>query len=230
MGLFDRLYAPDRPDVPRDAPKKTGLALFLAILAREWWELLKLNIVFVLMALAIVTIPAAQAAATRVAVDIVEDRNSYLGRDFMETFRTAFWRASLGGWLILAGQAIALYAVWVYVQALPTAPAFAVPVVVSLAGFVVLSLTGFHFYPLLVQTDLPLRLVLKNALFLAVLNAGPGLIAFAVCLALWSVHVAAYPVSVLMPAVMNFSVGTLVATFAAQGAIRRYVLRPEEHP
>lgn len=230
MGLFDRLYAPDRPDVPRDAPRKTGLALFLAILAREWWELLKLNIVFVLMALAVVTLPAAQAAATRVAVDIVEDRNSYLGRDFMETFRTAFWRASLGGWLILAGQAIALYAVWIYLQALTSSPVFAVPVVVSLAGFVMLTLTSIHFYPLLVQTDLPLRLVLKNALFLAVLNVGPGLLALLVCLALWGVHIAAYPISLFMPAMMNFSVGTLVATFAAQGAIRRYVLRLEDRP
>jgi uncharacterized membrane protein YesL len=227
MGLFDRLYAPDRPDVPSDAPRKTGLALFFSILGREWWELLKLNIVFVLMSLAIVTIPAAQAGATRVAVDLVEDRNSYLGRDFMETFRSEFWRASLGGWLILAGQAVALYALYVYAQALAGSPAFAVPVVVSAAVFLVLTLTGFHFYPLLVETDLPLKLVLKNALFLAILNLPYGAAAFAVCLALWVVHVVAYPVSVFMPAVMNFSLATFVATFAAQRAIRRYVLRQE---
>ena len=228
MGLFDRLYAPDRPDVPSDAPKKTGLALFLSILVREWWELLKLNIVFVLMSLAVVTIPAAQAAATRVAVDLVEDRNSYLGRDFMETFRAEFWRASLGGWLILAGQGIAVYAVWVYLQALPVSPVFAIPVVVSFAGFVVLTLMSFHFYPLLVETELPLRLVLKNALYLAFLNLRHGFLAFVICLALWVVHVLAYPLSVFMPAMMNFSLGILVATFAAQGAIRRYVIRAED--
>ena len=228
MGLFDRLYAPDRPDVPRDAPKKTGLALLLQILGREWWELLKLNIIFILMALPIVTLPAAQAGATRVALDLVEDRNSYLGRDFMETFRTEFWRASLGGWLIGAGQGIALYAIWVYLQALAASPVYAIAVIVSGGGFLVLTLTAFHFYPLLVETDLSLGLTLKNALILAIINLPRGALAFAVCLMLWIIHVAAYPVSVFMPAMMNFSLGTLVATFAAQGAIRRYVIREEE--
>lgn len=228
MGLFDRLYAPDRPDVPRDVPRKTGLALILSVMGREWWELLKLNIVFLLAALPLVTLPAAQAAATRVALDMVEDRNSYLGRDFMETFRAEFWRASLGGGLIMAGQAVALYAVWVYLQALAGSAVFAAAVVVSAVGFLVLTLTAFHFYPLLVETDLPLRLVLKNALILAVVNLPYGALAFAAWAALWLVHVAAYPVSVFMPAVMNFSLGTLFATFAAQRAIRRYVIREED--
>ncbi|MBP0651180.1 YesL family protein, partial [Mycobacterium tuberculosis] len=87
------------------------------------------------VSLAVVTIPAAQAAATSVAVDMVEDRNSYLGRDFWDSFRREFWRASLGGWLILAGQAIALYAIYVYAQAVAVSPVFALPTVVSAAGF-----------------------------------------------------------------------------------------------
>lgn len=114
------------------------------------------------MSLAVVTIPAALAGACDRAGDD-RDRNTYLGRDFFETFRVDFARASLGGWLLIAGRAIAAYAVYIYVQMLPQSAVFALPVVVSATGFVILTLAGFHFYVMVAETDLTLGRLLRNA-------------------------------------------------------------------
>jgi uncharacterized membrane protein YesL len=225
MGLFDRLYAPDRPELRKDAPKRTGLALFAEIVAREWWELLKLNLLFAVVSLAVVTIPAALAGATRVVLAMIEDRNTYLGRDFFETFRVDFTRASLGGWLLIAGQAIAAYAVYIYAQMLPQSAIVALPVVVSASGFVILTLAGFHFYVMVAETDLTLGRLLRNALLLAVVNLPAGFAALLAAATVWIVYVLLYPASVLMPAVCNFSFCILVAAFAARGAVRRHVIR-----
>ncbi len=42
------MWTREGPGIAKDAPKRTGLALFAEILVREWWEMVKLNILFIL--------------------------------------------------------------------------------------------------------------------------------------------------------------------------------------
>ena len=90
MNFLLNHYFGEGPGIAKDAPKPTGLRLLLATFAREWWDLLKLNLLFVAFALPVVTIPAAYAAAVRVSVMMIEDRNVYLWRDFWTAFRARF--------------------------------------------------------------------------------------------------------------------------------------------
>ena len=99
------MWTREGPGIPKDAPKRTGLALFAEILVREWWEMVKLNILFILAGLFVVTLPAALAAMARVSVAVVEDRNTYLLRDFTEAFLRYFWRAT--AWGLALGGALA---------------------------------------------------------------------------------------------------------------------------
>ncbi|TAZ76248.1 hypothetical protein ELH72_27570, partial (plasmid) [Rhizobium ruizarguesonis] len=72
------MWTREGPGIPKDAPKRTGLALFAEILVREWWEMVKLNFLFILAGLFVVTLPAALAAMARVSVALVGDRTTYL--------------------------------------------------------------------------------------------------------------------------------------------------------
>ena len=89
------------PGVPKDASPKTGLALLIDVVRREWWMLLELNLLFILFALPLVTLPAAQVAANRVTALMLQDRSVYLLRDFWEAFRGRFWRAAMLGVLAI---------------------------------------------------------------------------------------------------------------------------------
>lgn len=216
------------PGIPKDAPKRTGLALFAEIVGREWWELVKLNLLFALSILPLVTLPAAAVAATRICAAMVEDRNHYLLRDYWETFRARFWAASLAGWLLAALFALAGYACAVYARAATQSLAFAPPFAVSLAVLVLVPLYAAHLFAALALSPRPLSRLWRPAALALLARPLPGLGAMGFVAALWLAHVVFYPVSVFMPALFNFSIGTLALTFGVHKATTRACSHEEE--
>ena len=71
-----RWYEPkkDTPGIAKDAPQKKGFARYFEILWREFFPLIKLNLLFIISCLPIVTIPAALTAMNRITVTMVRDR------------------------------------------------------------------------------------------------------------------------------------------------------------
>jgi hypothetical protein len=68
MDWLRNYWLREGPGIPKDAPTRKGLALFGEIVGREWWELVKLNLLFIVFALPLVTLPAAAFATTRVTL------------------------------------------------------------------------------------------------------------------------------------------------------------------
>lgn len=214
----------DVKEIDRNAPPRTGAVLFVEILAREWWELFKLNLLMVLFALPVVTIPAMLAATTRITTTMIRDENHYLWRDFWESFRREFWRATLVGWIFGAAVALGIAAIAVYVRAAAEEPLFVLAVVVSLFGTILLLLMASHSFTLMMLTRLPTLRLLGTACLMTVAGFVPGLAALLLCAVVWLVHVAAYPVSIFIPATFGFSFCALVMTFQSQRALIRYQL------
>jgi uncharacterized membrane protein YesL len=209
------------PGVPRHAPPKRGLALLAGVVRREWWTLIELNLLYVLCCLPLVTIPAAQVAMTRICVLMLEDRPLYLLRDFRDTFLQRFWRATAFGALAIAAMAIAGYAAFFFAQAARTEILCALPLSASAAIAVFAALTAAHGFALLAMGDRPLGTTIRLALLGALARPLPALAAFGVVAILWLLHVAFYPASIFMPAVLNFSFGTLAVSFGVHQAATR---------
>ncbi|MGI6247495.1 MAG: DUF624 domain-containing protein [Pseudochelatococcus sp.] len=215
--LTDR-FTREGPGISKDAPKKTGLALFAEILGREWWELLKLNLLIILFSLPVLTAPAAQVAAFRVTVQMVEDRNTYLLRDFWDTFRSRFRMATVAGWGFAALIALGCHAVSFYARAALSHLLFAVPLAVSLAALVFLLILGAHFLVLMAMRNAPAGALLRAAFVATLARPLPVLAAILFAGLLWLAHVVFYPISVFMPAVVNFALQTFTLAFAAHRA------------
>lgn len=211
-------WTKEGPGIPKDAPKKTGLALFSQIFAREWWEMVKLNILFILAALLIIPLPAALAAMAFVCVAFVEDRNTYLLRDFLEALRRYFWRAT--GWGLLFAAAIGLggYAIVTYASAARENLLMAAPLAIALVVTVFLGVMACHLLVLMVMRDLPGKTLIKLSAIASIIRPLPLLAALLFNAGLWLAHIAFYPVSVFMPATLNFSLGLFAITFAAHRA------------
>jgi hypothetical protein len=202
------------PGIPKNAPKKRGLALFAQIIVREAWELFALNLMIVVLSLPIVTIPAVQAAATRICVSMVRDENIYLYRDFRDALRETWLTATIWGSGLAIVLAISGYALFIYGQLAVASLVYAVPMALALATFVFVALIGAHFLVLLAVRPQSGHVLLRLAFLATLARPLPALLAFALVAALWLAHVVFYPVSVFMPAVFNFSLGTLAITFA----------------
>src|SRR5215217_4344641 len=142
----------DGPGIPKGLPRRTGLPLFAEILIREWWALIKLNLLIVLFSLPLVTLPAAHAAGIRVTIRMVRDQDVYLWREFTTGFLALLLPATIYG--LGGGMALALcvYAMFIYGQLAAGNPLFSAMLTVCLAAAAFLAVTLVHLFVLLAAT------------------------------------------------------------------------------
>ena len=57
MGWYARIYGTAGPGIPENEKKPSGLPLFFRTLGREWRSLIKLNGIFLLHCLPVITFP-----------------------------------------------------------------------------------------------------------------------------------------------------------------------------
>ena len=221
MNWLTNYYFGEGKGIDKNAPRPTGLRLLADVIGREWWELIKLNLLFIAFSLPLVTLPAAYAAMVRISVDMIEDRTVYLWRDFWAAFRSGFVRASLLGALLCAGGLLCAQAISTYATAAKTSLTFAPPLAIALVVAVALPLFSAHlFVALAVGRNRPVLELLKASAIGVVTRPMPGLAALVVVALLWLAHIWFYPFSVLLPVLVNFSLGALVASFATLKGVR----------
>ena len=209
------------PGIAKDAPPKQGFALLLDVIARNWWELIQLNLLVILFSLPLITFPAALIAAARICVLMLEDRPVYLGRDFLETFRARFAKATLLGAAALTTIGVSTFAALTFLNAARANLIFALPLTISAATALFALIASAYAVVLLAMRDQSLASLLKRALLGALLRPLPALAALCVVAILWLLHVVFYPAAIFMPAVINFSFGMLAISFGVhQAAVR----------
>ena len=100
--MFRPSYLKEGPGVAKDAPEKTGAAWVGETLAREFWQLVKLNVLFLLCCLPVVTFGAARAAMARCTVNMARDVPNDVWTDFRAALRQDTVRNLLCGLAELA--------------------------------------------------------------------------------------------------------------------------------
>ena len=93
--FFRKDYAKPGPGIEPDAPEKTGIGRFAEILSLECVTLVKLNLLFLLTCLPVVTIPAAVFALNQVTRMMILDQPVTCFYHYRMALRT-FWRRAYG--------------------------------------------------------------------------------------------------------------------------------------
>ncbi|MGH6924630.1 MAG: DUF624 domain-containing protein [Propylenella sp.] len=215
MNWFHNLYFGEGPGIPKDAPAPEGLRLLAHVLGREWWELLKLNLLFVAVSLPVFTLPAAHFATVSICVAMIEDRNVYLWRDFWSAFGSRFRLTTLIGLLFCGVAALAVLAIQTYAAAARSNLLLVAPLTVAATVSVLLPLFGAHLFVAMAQDPRrAVRDLLKASTIGLLARPLPGLAALLFAALLWLAHILLYPASVLLPVLINFSLGALVTSLA----------------
>lgn len=219
MTLFRPGYLREGPGIDKDAPPKTGLALLFDILSREFWQLLKLNLMFVVCALPLATYGAARAAMTRCTMNMARDVTNDVWYDFRQALKKDVGRnLTLGlAELVCGGLLAVLLGVSALRSSLPL-------LAVTVAAAVFWGLFFGYLWPIAVTVELPLRACLKNAALLSVacLNhslpaLGIGAILIGGC---WLFLPLSLPIVLFIP----FGLSSFVMSFAAWSDIRRLII------
>lgn len=225
MGVWSPDFEREGPGVPKNLPKEKGAALFFTLLLQHAWELMKLNLLFLLACLPIVTVGAALAGLHYAAMQIVRERSGGVARDFMTGFRGNWKPATCIAAAVIAFAYCAFRALWVY--EVRGTLAYQVLFVLTCIVAVLLACVGLYLFPLLTTVELPVSAVCKNALILAIarpLHALPG----ALVGALWfGVGAFFFPLSLPVVLLAGFSLPAFAAGFVAWGDLKSLVIKPE---
>ena len=220
--LFRKDYSTPGPGIDPDAPEKTGLARLVQILELECVTLLKLNLLFLLACLPVVTIPPAYHALHRLTRRLVQGRGVRCWPQFWETVRKEWktaWAAFLLTALPLAGAG---YGMQFYLQFAGRNPVFYLPFTLCATIFLSALLASSYLWGLLADGR---RLDRETVLLAVKLGLGKPLRAV-LAAAGWYLPLTAaalwFPLSGIYLLLMGFSVPCLLWQFLIRTVLERF--------
>ncbi len=219
--FFHQDYAAPGPGIDPDEPEKTGWARFVQILQVSCVDLVKLNLLFLLACLPVVTIPLALYAMDQVVRRMVLDRPV----DCFYHFRLALqdgWKRAYAAFLLTAVPLVcAGYGAAFYLRCAANSPLFLLPFLVCSTIFLTVLLSSAYFYGAL-GTRRPFRECLRLGLVLGIGRPGRAAVGALACYGPILIALLAFPISGLYLLLIGFSVPCLLGNFFVRTVLQQY--------
>jgi len=225
----NRFNREPRRELDLNAPPKKGLALFFSVLWREFWELFKLNLVFILACIPVVTIPAAMTAISKVIVRMLMDKPGYTFGEFYSAFKAEWKRSTIAGLIYYPFVLISMFGPFFYSAQVESLLLF----ILSIFLFGAVLIVGFYLFPAIALFDIRLKDIFRNAALLTVLRMPYNILALLVVAALSLMAFMFLPASFPAVVLILFSLNSFITTFCAYTGFKRFVIddsNPEDDP
>ncbi len=160
MGLFNN-YMKEGKGVNKDEHTPRPI-LFFQIYFRKFWNLIVLNLIYVLFCIPIVTIGPATAGMTKILRNYAREEHAFVWGDFIETFKKNFKQSflySLVDFLVTAFLLLDLLSI----QNLPNRIIMVLSLAAILLSFTIWTFMRYYIYPMMITFRLTFRQLLKNA-------------------------------------------------------------------
>ncbi len=210
--FFRKDYARPGPGIDPDEPEKTGLARFVEILQLECVTLVKLNLLFVLSSVLVVTIPPALFAMNHVVRKMVLDEPVSCFYDYRTAFRQSWKKGfaafGLTGVPLLCGGVGSYF----YLNHAGWNPMLLAPFVLCSTVFFVTLLAAPYVYGFL-DAGVALRRTPRLALVLSLGKPLRAVAAAVTGLGVVAAGILEFPISLIFLLLIGFSVPCLLANF-----------------
>ena len=220
MSFFTPDFEKPGPGISKDAPPKKGIALFFEILVREFWQLIKLNLIFILACIPIVTIGAAVSGLSKSTTKMVRDVPNDVWDDFKDGFKENLRQTFLPGIIVLllfvgSFLGLILYREQPFLQT------------ASLIVLLLMTSISIHFLPMFTSTTVSARESVRNACLLSILRFYLTIPTALFCIFYIEAQLLLLPFSIPFTIFLGFSIPSFVASFTAWGGIRRHIIRDD---
>ncbi len=223
MGLFNNTTG---PGVPKNAPKKKPFFRFWELFGNKFWDFFKINLIYVLFCIPIVTIGPATAAMTALMRNIYLERPQFLFHDFKKEFKKNFKQSVVVGVIDILAAAITTFSIILFLGMEELTTIDSVMFTASIAAALLFLIMNFYIYPQIVALDLKLTDILRNALVLSLLNIGKELIALVFVLG-YAFLAFNYPVFVLpLAPLIPLAWLAFLSVFCCYPAIQKHIIEP----
>ena len=225
MGLF---YDNDvsGKGVAKNGPRKKPFFRFWEIFANKFWTFFKLNLIYVLFCLPIVTIGPATAALTAMMRNIYLERPQFIWHDFVGYFKKNFKAAFFIGILDIVAITVGVLTFLHYPGSEAADNSMKVMFMLSIAAQVMFLLLNFYIYPQIVALDLRMSGVIKNAVILIFVNLPAELIVLAFIMGFYALFFYFFlPMAFLLPIIPGAWL-VFLSVFCCYPAIQKHIINP----
>lgn len=160
MGLFNN-YMKEGKGVEK-GEKTPRLILFFQVYFRKFWNLIVLNMIYVLFCIPVVTIGPATAGMTKILRNYAREEHAFVWGDFIETFKKNFKQAFLYSVVDLLVTAFLVLDL-LSVQNVPNRVIVVLSMAAILLSFTIWTFMRYYIYPMMITFRLTFRQLLKNA-------------------------------------------------------------------
>jgi uncharacterized membrane protein YesL len=219
--LFRKDYATPGPGIDPDEPEKTGAARLLQIFQIECGTLLKLNLLFLVSCIPVVTIPPALYAMNQVVRRMVLDETV----DCVYHYKTAWkenWKRAYATFLLTVLMlAISGFGAWFYLQQAQGNLLFFLPFMLCSTVFLVVLLATPYLYGVL-STGRSIKESVRLAVLLGVGKPFRAVLAVLCWYGIPTFAILEIPISLAFLFLIGFSVPCLLGNFFIRTVLKQY--------
>lgn len=220
-------YEKEGPGVSKNAPQKHRFFVFFEIYFRKFWQLVTLNLIYVLFCIPIVTIGPATAGFTYVLRNFAREEHAFVWMDFIDAFRKNWKQGFIVGLVDLLVIALSIFNFRFYRLTLADKGWLnALPLGAFIVLLVFYLFMRYYIYMVLVTFDLSIINVYRNSFILGVMGFGNNILT-TLLIAIVFVLTFYYPAIglALLPVILLSTLG-LIICFTVYPTFDKYLLQP----
>ena len=219
-------YSKPGKGVRKDEPKKKRFFLFFEIYFRKFFNLLKLNLLYVLFCIPIVTIGPATAAMTKICRCYNEEKPVFLWSDFWDAFKANFKQGMIIGILDILLTALMCVSFVFYFQHTYESWFYYIPLGLVMMISLITIFANFYIYLMMVTVDLKTFQLIKNAVLFAFLGMKTNFLTLIFAGIVMVPSILFFPITVPILLLLTFSTTTMITSFNSWQYIYLYMVRP----
>lgn len=225
MKMFSPRFMREGPGVKKDEPTKEGIQLFIQIFIARFWDIIKLNIIFILYCIPIITIGPALGALSSITMSMIQGKHIYIFSDFHDAFK-ANWKQSTICYFICCLIFILLgVSLLFYFRLAQEKPIFYFIFFVCLSITFLFVLASLYIYPLLTTASLCIKDIFKNSILLSLVCLKNSLLCTLVYVIILGLNLFFFPLTFLLLLVFTFSTLSFITSFATWSGIKKFIIK-----
>lgn len=147
-------------------PPAKGIKRFLFICYTHFWKLIRLNLLFILFCLPVVTIPPSIAGMNRVLLKLAREGHTFIFSDFIEEFKGSF----LKSWIAFIPWLIAIVGSVMGYLAIDDVYSSILQIILWVMVCGILYCYSTYCFSMIALIDLPISRIMKNAAIMAIIE------------------------------------------------------------
>lgn len=206
--------------------KKKPFFRFWELFFNKFWTFFRLNLIYVLACIPVVTFGPATAALTSMMRNIYLERPQFIWHDFWIEFKKNFKQSIVIGILDLAAAAVALLAYRQFANNPDMETSMRTMYVALCAVLMIFLLMNFYIYPQIAALEMKLGGIIKNSLILVFVNLPCELIVVAVLVGFVSLLIFFFLPAVFFLPFVPGAWMIFLSVFCCYPAIQKLIINP----